>query len=199
MLAEQDDLVDAFDRGEDVYKIMASAIYGKDISEITKDERFVGKTTILGCGYGMGAAKFQAQLKNFNVEITLGEATRIIDTYRTTYPKITALWKKAGLALEAMLRGSATELGRNGVLLVCGRDGILLPNELWLRYPNLRMVTAEDGLRNELVYDTKRGKATIPNRIYGGKVIENVCQALARIVIGEQMLMIAKKYKVVMT
>jgi len=198
-LAEQDDLVEAFDRGEDVYKIMASAIYGKDISEITKDERFVGKTTILGCGYGMGAAKFQAQLKNFNVEITLGEATRIIDTYRTTYPKITALWKKAGLALEAMLRGSATELGRNGVLLVCGRDGILLPNELWLRYPNLRMVTAEDGLRNELVYDTKRGKATIPNRIYGGKVIENVCQALARIVIGEQMLMIAKKYKVVMT
>ena len=198
-LAEQDDLVEAFDRGEDVYKIMATAIYGKDISEITKDERFVGKTTILGCGYGMGAAKFQAQLKNFNVEITLGEATRIIDTYRTTYPKITALWKKAGLALEAMLRGSATELGRNGVLLVCGRDGILLPNELWLRYPNLRMVTAEDGLRNELVYDTKRGKATIPNRIYGGKVIENVCQALARIVIGEQMLMIAKKYKVVMT
>jgi DNA polymerase len=198
-LAEQNDLVDAFDRGEDVYKIMASAIYGKDVSEITKDERFVGKTTILGCGYGMGAAKFQAQLKNFNVEITLGEATRIIDTYRTTYPKITALWKKAGLALEAMLRGSATELGRNGVLLVCGRDGILLPNELWLRYPNLRMVTAEDGLRNELVYDTKRGKATIPNRIYGGKVIENVCQALARIVIGEQMLLIAKKYKVVMT
>ena len=198
-LAEQDDLVDAFDRGEDVYKIMASAIYGKSVSEITKDERFVGKTTILGCGYGMGAAKFQAQLKNFNVEITLDEAKRIIDTYRTTYPKITALWKKAGLALDAMLRGSATELGRNGVLLVCGKDGILLPNELWLRYPNLRMVTAEDGLRNELVYDTKRGKATIPNRIYGGKVIENVCQALARIVIGEQMLMIAKKYKVVMT
>ena len=150
-LAEQDDLVDAFDRGEDVYKIMASAIYGKSVSEITKDERFVGKTTILGCGYGMGAAKFQAQLKNFNVEITLDEAKRIIDTYRTTYPKITALWKKAGLALDAMLRGSATELGRNGVLLVCGKDGILLPNELWLRYPNLRMVTAEDGLRNELV------------------------------------------------
>jgi DNA polymerase len=56
----------------------------------------------------------------------------------------------------------------------------------------------EEG-KTELVYDTKKGKATIPNRIYGGKVIENVCQALARIVIGEQMLMVAKKYKVVMT
>jgi DNA polymerase len=197
-LAEQNDLVEAFDRGEDVYKIMASAIYGKDASEITKDERFVGKTTILGCGYGMGAAKFQAQLKNFNVAITLEEAKRIIDTYRTTYPKITALWKKAGLALEAILRNSAMGLGRDGVLKIDGNSGVLLPNGLYLRYPNLRILQNEEG-KAEMVYDTKRGKATIPNRIYGGKVIENVCQALARIVIGEQMLLIAKKYKVVMT
>jgi DNA polymerase len=196
-LAEQNDLVEAFDRGEDVYKIMASAIYGKDVTQITKDERFVGKTTILGCGYGMGAAKFQAQLKNFNVAITLDEAKRIIDTYRTTYPKITALWKDAGTALDAILRGSAMGLGRDKVLKIEGKDGILLPNGLWLRYPNLRKRTEEG--KTELVYDTKKGKATIPNRIYGGKVIENVCQALARIVIGEQMLLIAKKYKVVMT
>lgn len=198
-LAEQNDLVEAFDRGEDVYKIMASAIYGKDVSEITKDERFVGKTTILGCGYGMGAAKFQAQLKNFNVAIDLDEAKRIINTYRETYPKITALWKKAGDALEAILRGSTMDLGKVGALKVMGKEGILLPNGLYLRYPNLRKHTDSTTGKTELVYDTKKGKATIPNRIYGGKVIENVCQALARIVIGEQMLLIAKKYKVVMT
>jgi len=197
-LAEQNDLVDAFDRGEDVYKIMASAIYGKDTSEITKDERFVGKTTILGCGYGMGAAKFQAQLKNFNVEIDLDEAKRIIDTYRTTYPKIVELWKEAGRALDAMMRKASMNLGRGETLKVQGKDGILLPNGLYLRYPNLRKHQDDDG-DTELVYDTKKGKAVIPNRIYGGKVIENVCQALARIVIGEQMLMVAKKYKVVMT
>jgi DNA polymerase bacteriophage-type len=68
-LAEQNDLVDAFERGEDVYKIMASSIYSKVQEEISKDERFVGKTTILGAGYGMGAQKFGAQLKTFNVEI----------------------------------------------------------------------------------------------------------------------------------
>ena len=51
-LAGQNDLVEAFERHEDVYKIMASAIYGKSADEITKEERFVGKTTILGCGYG---------------------------------------------------------------------------------------------------------------------------------------------------
>ena len=197
-LAEQDDLVDAFDRGEDVYKIMATAIYGKKISEITKDERFVGKTTILGCGYGMGAAKFQAQLKNFNVTIELDEAKRIIDTYRTTYPKITELWKSAASALKAVLQNQQTTLGRGGILKIEGSSGILLPNTLYLRYPNLRIVENEEG-KSELVYDTKKGKAVIPTRIYGGKVIENVCQALARIVIGEQMLMVAKKYRVVMT
>jgi len=197
-LAEQDDLVDAFDRGEDVYKIMASAIYGKDVAEITNDERFVGKTTILGCGYGMGAKKFQAQLKNFNVAIDLDEATRIIDTYRTTYPKITELWKSAASALKSILQNQQTTLGRGGILKIEGNDGILLPNGLYLRYPNLRVVENEEG-KSELVYDTKKGKAIIPNRIYGGKVIENVCQALARIVIGEQMLLVAKKYRVVMT
>jgi DNA polymerase len=51
----------------------------------------------------------------------------------------------------------------------------------------------------EFVYDQKRGRATIPNRLYGGKLIENVCQALARIIIGEQMLMVARRYRVVMT
>jgi len=197
-LAGQDDLVEAFDRGEDVYKIMAAAIYGIPITEITKEQRFVGKTTILGAGYGMGAAKFKAQLKNFGVEVTLEEAKRIIDTYRSTYPKIAALWRSAGKALEAIVRGQTTTLGRDGVLKIEGKDGIKLPNGLYIRYPNLRSKADDDG-KIELVYDTKRGKAVIPNRIYGGKVIENVCQALARIVIGDQMLLVAKKYRVVMT
>ena len=144
-LAEQDDLVEAFDRGEDVYKIMASAIYNKSVSEITKDERFVGKTTILGCGYGMGAAKFQTQLKNFGVEITIEEAKRIIDTYRNTYPKITELWKSAATALKAILQNQQTTLGRGGILKIEGSDGILLPNGLYLRYPNLRLIENEEG------------------------------------------------------
>jgi hypothetical protein len=197
-LAGQDDLVDAFDRGEDVYKIMASAIYGKASEEITKDERFVGKTTILGAGYGMGAVKFRTQLKTFGVEVSEDEAKRIIDTYRRTYPRISELWKAAANVLPAIIREQTTSFGRGGILKVDGSEGILLPNGLRLKYPNLRQKIDDDG-KTELVYDTKKGKAIIPNRIYGGKVIENVCQALARIVIGEQMLIIAKKYRVVMT
>jgi DNA polymerase len=197
-LAGQDDLVKAFEDGEDVYKIMASAIYGKRIEEITKDERFVGKTTILGAGYGMGATKFRAQLKNFGVEVEAEEAQRIINTYRNTYPKITQLWKDAGTALKAILQKQQTTLGRDGLLKIEGEDGVRLPNGLYIRYPNLRLYESEEG-KAEIVYDTKKGKQVIPNRIYGGKVVENVCQALARIIIGEQMLIVAKKYKVVMT
>ena len=197
-LAEQNDLVDAFDKGEDVYKIMASSIYGKPVEEITKDERFVGKTTILGAGYGMGARKFQAQLKNFGVELPEDECQRIITVYREQYQWIPQLWRDAGKALEAMMNDQTTEFGRNGLLCVEGNRGIRLPNGLYIQYPNIRKERNEDG-DAEVVYDTRRGKMTVPNRIYGGKVIENVCQALARIVIGEQMLEIAKRYKVVMT
>jgi DNA polymerase len=197
-LASQDDLVEAFDKGEDVYKIMASAIYNKPIEAITKDERFVGKTTILGAGYGMGAKKFQAQLKTFGVDMPQAECERIISVYRKTYPKIPELWKEAGRALLAIIQNQSSPLGRGLALAVEGNVGIRLPNGFYIKYPNLRRWVNDQG-KEELVYDTRRGKSIIPNRIYGGKVVENVCQALARIVIGEQMLNIAKKYRVVMT
>ena len=192
-LAGQDDLVEAFDRGEDVYKLMASAIYGVPVDEVTDDQRFVGKTTILGAGYGMGPAKFQLQLKAFGVSLPLAECQHIIRTYRQTYPKIVQLWDNAKRALIALHSQRTCQLGRKGVLQV-DLLGIKLPNGMYLRYENLRLDT--DG---GFIYDTKKGRATIPTRIYGGKVVENVCQALARIVIGEQMLMIARRYRVVMT
>jgi DNA polymerase I-like protein with 3'-5' exonuclease and polymerase domains len=196
-LAGQDDLVAAFDAGEDVYKIMATSIYGVDLDKVTKDQRFVGKTTILGAGYGMGPPKFHAQLKGFNVDPGLEECERVIFVYRATYPMIPALWKQAQAALEAMIRNQTAPLGLDGVLVVEGRNGIRLPNGMRLKYPNLRWVE-KDGKR-EMVYDQKKGRAVMTTRIYGGKLVENICQAVARIVIGEQMLKVAQKLRVVMT
>jgi len=198
-LAEATKLVEAFDRGDDVYKIMAAAIYEKPEEEITKDERFVGKTTILGAGYGMGAVRFKAQLKNFGVELELTECERIIQVYRETYPDIPRLWSDANNALDIIMDNKSSELGYNDTLKIDGKRGILLPNGLYIKYPNLRRQTDEETKSTELVYDTRKGKAIMVTRIYGGKVIENVCQALARIVIGEQLLRVAKDYKVVMT
>ena len=80
--AQQNDLTEAFTKGEDVYKKMASRIYDVPEEDITKEQRFVGKTTILGAGYGMGALKFQAQLKTFDFDISIEEARRVIGIYR---------------------------------------------------------------------------------------------------------------------
>jgi DNA polymerase len=193
-LAGQNDLVEAFAKGEDVYKIMASAIYSKGIEEITKEERFVGKTTILGAGYGMGAAKFGAQLKTFGTTVSDDEARHIIQIYRETYPHIVGLWRQAQLALEAISKGYTTSLGKAGVLgIEPNEKGIRLPSGLLMRYDQLVAVRDEKGMQYQ--YKTRYGW----NKIYGGKVIENVCQAIARCIIGEQMIRIAKRYDVVLT
>lgn len=169
-LAGQDDLVAAFTAGEDVYRIMASAIYGKSVDQITDGERFVGKTTILGAGYGMGAAKFQAQLKTFNVEMSLEECQRIIAVYRETYPAIPELWKEAQKAVRALADDGEYWLGVND-LLHCKDYSIKLPNKLTLQYPNLRKHEDAETGKVEYVYDTKRGKQTVANRVYGGKCL----------------------------
>jgi len=191
-LSGQDDLLTAFTNGEDVYKIMASAIYNKSVEEVTKAERFVGKTTILGAGYGMGAAKFQAALKTTGVEISLDEARHIINVYRATNDKIVALWSQAQATLKGMINGEETQLGREGVLRVLNTS-IKLPSGLMMRYDELKVEPGEKG--PSFMYRTRKGFTYI----YGGKVIENVCQAVARCIIGEQMLRIAKRYRVVMT
>lgn len=193
-LAEQDDLVEAFANGEDVYKKMASAIYSKAENDITKEERFVGKTTILGSGYGMGAQKFQDQLKTFGTEIPLGEAQRIVSVYRETYPAIPKLWSTSSKALDRIFENEPYALGRAGVIKVDEENfGFILPNGLHLRYDGFRKIK-QDG-KDQYIYKTRRGVV----KIYGGKVVENLCQAIARCVIAEQMLKISKRYKVVLT
>lgn len=194
-LAGQDDIVQAFREKKDVYKKMAAAIYGVSEDEVTKDQRFVGKTTVLGAGYGMGGDKFQLALKNSGVDLTVEECKRIITIYRETNDAISGLWRAAGIMLRYMVRGDVMEFGRDGVLGVDPREpGVILPNGLLIRYDELAEQENEKG-GVEYSYKTRMGRT----RIYGGKVVENVTQALARLIIGEQMLRIAKKYRVVLT
>jgi DNA polymerase I-like protein with 3'-5' exonuclease and polymerase domains len=194
-LAGQNDLVDAFEKGEDVYKIMASAIYQKAVTEVSTHERFVGKTTILGAGYGMGSKKFQTQLKAFGVDIEEGEASRIVRVYRETYPQIPKLWQEAHRCLEAIHTNRPAPFGRDGIATFDHvKQGFLLPSGLWQRYDNLQKITDPQG-NTQYEYKTRRGSV----KIYGGKVIENLCQALARCVIAEQMVKMSKRYKPVLT
>tara|TARA_R100001510_G_scaffold46575_1_gene43572 strand:- start:12233 stop:14059 length:1827 start_codon:yes stop_codon:yes gene_type:complete len=193
-LAEQDDLTQAFAKGEDVYVKMASRIYGVPEEDVTKDQRFVGKTTILGAGYGMGAVRFTEQLKNFGFDMELHEARRVINIYRDANWKIKHLWRDAQNMLINLTRGDTYEFGRAGVIGISSlHKALILPSNLLLHYTDLRATPTDKGV--DMDYQTRKGRT----RIYGGKVIENVCQAIARCIIGEQMLKIASKYKVVMT
>jgi DNA polymerase I-like protein with 3'-5' exonuclease and polymerase domains len=193
-LAGQEDLVSAFTNKEDVYKKMASTIYGVSVDDVTKDQRFVGKTTILGAGYGMGALKFQAQLKTFGFDMPLDEARRVINIYRDANWNISNLWKEAQIMLRYMVQGNRVNFGKAGVIGVDpDKKALILPSGLPMYYTGLFGVEEEKG--PQYYYKTRAGD----NKIYGGKVVENVCQAIARCIIGEQMLRIAKRYKVVLT
>lgn len=204
--AGQNDLLDDFRNGVDIYSKFATDVYGRSINKtVDKTERFVGKTCILGLGYGMGKDKFKATLKigmgGVSVDLPIEEAERIVKLYRDKYPMIASLWTQCQNALESMVGGFTAEIGC--INLKCEGDTIYLPNGMTIRYPNLR----KEG--KEFLYDGRYG----PVKIYGGKVVENVVQALARIVVFNQMLEIdltlqkrdhtsklqGKRYKCVLT
>ena len=180
-LANQEDLVKAFARGEDIYSLFASNVYGKTVTKADKVERFVGKTCILGLGYGMGWEKFKATLKagsgGISVDMPEDEAKRTVSLYRNTYNHIAQLWNSGNEALQKMSKGFECNFG-GPLNLLCDGEGVHLPNGTMIRYANLRRET--DG---NYVYDGRYG----PVKIYGGKFVENVVQALARIVVFNQM------------
>jgi DNA polymerase len=199
-LAGQDDLVAAFERKEDVYKLMATYIYNVPIEEVTYAQRTVGKTVVLGAGYGVGHVKLQLFLKTqANVDVTLDEAKRIIDTYRATYPKIPAFWKKCEAALRSMSLKVETTVDAPGIIKSVATGGFTLPNGLTIQYPDLVRIVMRDPKTDEEKTQWSYTSKGLRVHVYGGKAVENICQAVARIVIGEQMLRIAKRYKVVLT
>lgn len=190
-LAGQNNLLELFANKADVYKYMASMIYHKPEGEITAEERFIGKTTVLGAGYGMGGVKFQAQLMTMGKELDLDTCKYIIKMYRQSNHFISQWWSSLNKVLELMVTQRALDrIDAPGVLELSPLTGIQLPNNMYLNYPELRRET--DG---QFSYRTRYGR----NRIYGGKVAENICQAVARCIIGEQMIEIAKRYRVVLT
>ena len=209
-LAGQDDLLEAFRQGRDVYSEFASLIYGRTITKADKAERFVGKTCILGLGYGMGAEKFQQTLAlgqgGISVKIELHVAKQIVTLYREKYFRIAQLWNLCGAALRGMAQqGSGTI---NGKLQFDG-EGVILPNGMRQFYPMLRAM--QDGGGYEYISNPRDYRKLLKERvmgsdltsvldwtkIYGGKLTENLVQALAALVIREQMVTIGQRHKVV--
>ena len=197
-LAGQEDIVEWYKDGRDVYSEFASKVYGRTITKDDPVERFVGKTCTLGLGYGTGWAKLQHTLKTQPPKAVLDdlECQRLVKVYREVNDKVIKLWEECDRALKDMANWSPSMkpyyLGRHKCLEVSAA-GIKLPNGLYIYYPNLR--TEKIDGKTKFVYKSRRGDVTI----WGGSVVENVVQALARIIVGEQMLKINEKYRPVLT
>jgi DNA polymerase I-like protein with 3'-5' exonuclease and polymerase domains len=180
----------------DPYKLMASELYGVPMSAVTADQRQVGKVVLLGSQYGLGWKKFMIYAKQQGIEVDEDFAKRTIAVYRERFPYIPAIWRAGDEALECIVSGYATTLGVGLQLDING--AVVLPNGLRIPYLNLRYYQKDNG-KYGLVYDTKKGRSVVPKNIWGGGLTENWGQALARIVIANQMLMISRRYKVAMT
>ena len=177
-ISGQLDLVEQFARGEDVYSSFASKVFGREINKKNDPaERFIGKTAILGLGYGLGWTKFQRTVKMQSkaqagklIDLTDEEAINIVQTYRTSYSAIPALWRILSDNISVISSGK----GSFAIGPCEFKDQhITLPNGLRLSYHDLKFDN------NEWTY-TYAGK---PKRLYGGALLENIVQALARIVV----------------
>lgn len=205
-LVGHDELVDQFAAGADVYKWMAGQIYGKPAAAVEKAERHLGKTAILGCGYGMGKDKFfsTCQLAGLSIDRKLSD--KAVDMYRAANKPIADGWRDLSRAAETAIRTPKHRTEVFGGRIAFVHDG----THLWMRLPSGRrlcywrasMVHNDDTLRDEITYWGVQAvtRKWAQERTWGGKLMENAVQALCRDVMAEAMLRAeAAGYDVVLT
>lgn len=187
----QDDLVEDFRQGIDVYsKFGGDNIYHKPLSKKdTPAERYVSKTAVLQLGYQSGGAKFNSAVKGkskaelgYVVDIGLAESTNIVYAYRRKMDKISGQWQTFQDFIPYLAAGGYSMqfgpciLGDQEIVGPLGSDG----RALKLYYHNLQQVVTQEGRSQwEFEYAGKH------KYLYGGKVLENIIQFLARNLIME--------------
>ena len=176
-LCGEDGLRLTFAAGEDVYATFASVVFGRKINKNDQPfERFIGKTAILGLGYGCGAPKFykmvvtsarQAGIPLDTNAFNEDHAVKVVQIYRTLMPGIPRTWSRLDFLWRNFISNKLDTQSQDFGPVTCRSGKIVLPNSLTLRYT--------------------RGDASI----WGGKLLENVTQALARIVVMDAALRLA--------
>lgn len=180
-------LTNAFAGGEDVYSSFATEVFGYEVKKSTnKVERFIGKTAVLGLQYGLGWMKFQSTVAmqskaQVGQEVLLSdeEAQKVVTTYRTTYSAIPDMWKTLDGQI-ARMTGNCY-INRGPCTFVKG--AVKLPSGLYLNYYNLEN-------KDRQWWFTYGGK---PKYLYGGKMLENIVQALARICVMDAAVRVRKR------
>jgi len=183
--------IKAYENGVDLYKELASLIYNVKYDDVNGEQRFTGKQGILGCSFGLGFQGFINTCANFGVDISESLARLAIDTYRETYCEVPALWndiEKATMLAMTTGRESFCAQGRISFKLLKLKNNQLflfmkLPSGRLLAYPQakIEIVVTPWGAKKKAVTFRKfvdnqwRKEST-----YGGKLVENAVQAIAR-------------------
>jgi DNA polymerase len=191
-LAQQEDAVEAYrafdaGHGPDIYCVMASKIYRRMITPKDKPERQFGKVVKLACGFQMGAERFKETARIMaGMDLDMGTCATAVNIYRQSHAMVGVLWNRGQSAISALKGGPDGDkyLDPKGLLII-EQGAILLPNGLRIRYPDLSF-----GGDREWTFRSGRGERT---KIYGGKIVENVVQALARNIVLEQTLKISRE------
>ncbi len=210
-VAEQNDLLDAFRAGVDVYCRFATSLFGvpvrpaekSDPAEVyawLKQARASGKVGVLGGGYGMGPVRCQDYGRDFGLDMTLHEAGKLIKMYRGENPKIVQFWDDIAEAFHWTFKTHRdAECGPirfySDFDTYTGFDVVMvLPSGRELRYSNLVEKAGKYGLEITM-YSFRKNR--LPSKIYGGYLTENIVQGLCRDTLAEAILRIeAAGYRV---
>lgn len=196
-MAEQEDLVETFAKGGDVYVKMASAIYGVPESKVTPEQRQVGKMAILGCGYGMGGKRFAEQCASMGISVDTEEAKRIVAIYREENNRIAEFWRTSE---ERYLEIARRAIGNGEDIML-----VPLPSGRNLTYRNPRIVqretpwgTSQDTLQVDTLNSVTRQWTS--QMVWGGLAVENLVQATARdLMAGAMMRLEMQGYPIIMS
>lgn len=192
-LAGQLDVVEKLRNGVDLYCDFASKLFGRTITKADKAERQLGKVAMLSLQYGAGAARFQEMVRVAARNdpalqpITLDRAYEIVDLYRSVHYKVVELWQRCQhVILPDIASGcNMTHVDTNG-WFITQNDGFGRPGEPGVVYHDLKF----DG--KDWTY--LMGKQRV--RIYGPKVVENLSQHAAMLIVMWQTLRIHQKVPV---
>lgn len=205
-LAGQDSLMQLFREKRDPYNDMATDIFGYPVDRKGNEDHFfqgfLGKTAVLGLGFGMGGKTFKATVERdakqwlgMDIDFDINEANRIVyDVYRPKNWMIEEFWGVAETMLYAMYANNNFVWEYpDGELRVLGKENkIMFPNGTWLYYPGL------DCDNGNFTYLVKQKTRFNVNYIYGAKLVENIVQKFARDITSHHMVQIAERYPVVM-
>jgi len=179
--------LDVFRRGEDIYKFTAADVYNVRYAEVNKDQRQMGKQSVLGLGFGMGKDKFKVTCAKYGIHITDEFAELVVRSYRNKYHKVVSFWYDCERAAILAVENPGKIYWVNRIAYGC-QDGFLfcqLPSGRKLAYydPKIEMKAAPWGeMKPTLTFMGTDAftKKWARQHTYGGKLVENIVQATAR-------------------